>query len=226
MSSPATPAALDDEPLRGAGDEIGNDRVDGDAPAGDGDAGLPCRYEDRTKTASARLEVELERDGHLSDRAVRADGEDDRAGDIEDLAGRRRQVGRRAAQVASSTPLASSKPRNSLSSLRNTCSPFSMSIPASMQRRGIAIHWVGSVARPASRRERAPSGRRQNVLLDGRDHGHAVDALSRALRVEDRHDVGGDSAARRAPSSRSAGRRRSLQAEADTACLTPSPGSV
>src|SRR4051794_37415574 len=36
---------LDDEPLGGACDEVGDDGVDGDAPAGDRNAGLPGRHE-------------------------------------------------------------------------------------------------------------------------------------------------------------------------------------
>ena len=36
---------FDDEPLRGAGDEVGDDGVDGDPPAGDRDPGLPGRDE-------------------------------------------------------------------------------------------------------------------------------------------------------------------------------------
>jgi hypothetical protein len=40
-------APLDDEPLRSACDEVGDDRVDRDTPAGDCDAGLAGRDEDR-----------------------------------------------------------------------------------------------------------------------------------------------------------------------------------
>ena len=74
----ATARALDDEPLGGAGEEVGDDRVDRDAPAGDRDARLAGRDEDRLEPAPARLEVELDRDRLLPDRAVGADREDDR----------------------------------------------------------------------------------------------------------------------------------------------------
>src|SRR5690348_705809 len=52
---------LDDEPLGGAGDEVGDDGVDGDPPACDRDAGLPGRDEDGLHAARPRLAVELER---------------------------------------------------------------------------------------------------------------------------------------------------------------------
>src|SRR5213075_1217324 len=93
-------APLDDEALCGARDEVGHDRVDRDSPAGDHHPRLSRRDEDRPNTASPRLEVELARDRHLPDRAVGADGEDDRRVDRQVLAGRGREPGRRPAQVA------------------------------------------------------------------------------------------------------------------------------
>src|SRR6266446_3448108 len=92
----AAPASLDDEPLCGSGDEVGDNRVDSDPPPRDGDARLARRHEDRLLAASARLQVELERDRHLPDRAVGADREHDRAGDVEYLARRGGEIGRRA----------------------------------------------------------------------------------------------------------------------------------
>src|SRR5207253_1910551 len=65
--------ALEDEPLRRAGDEVRDDRVDREPPAGDRHAGLPRRDELARETAAPRLRIELERDRHLPDRAVRAD---------------------------------------------------------------------------------------------------------------------------------------------------------
>ena len=93
-------APLDDEALGGARDEVGHDRVDRDSPAGDHHPRLSRRDEDRPNTASPRLEVELARDGHLPDRAVGADGEDDRRVGAEVLTGGRGEVRRRPAQVA------------------------------------------------------------------------------------------------------------------------------
>ena len=46
-------AALDDEALGGAGDEVGDDRVDRDPPAGDRHARLPGRDEDRAARRAA-----------------------------------------------------------------------------------------------------------------------------------------------------------------------------
>ncbi len=75
------PTALDPlehEPFGGARDEVGHDRVDGDAPSGDRDPGLPGRDELTRDSTAPRLAVELERHGHLPDRAVGADREDGR----------------------------------------------------------------------------------------------------------------------------------------------------
>ena len=53
--------ALEDEPLGGAGDEVGDDGVDRDPPAGDRDPGLAGRDELARDAAPPRLAVELER---------------------------------------------------------------------------------------------------------------------------------------------------------------------
>ena len=73
----AAVAAFDHERLGGAGEEVGDDGVDGDPPPRDRDPGLAGRDELALDATAARLGVELERDGHLPDRAVGADGEDD-----------------------------------------------------------------------------------------------------------------------------------------------------
>ena len=97
---PAPLDTLDDESLGGAGDEVGDDRVDGDPPACDRHPRLARRHELAADAAAARLAVELERHGHLPDRAVGADGEDRRRGVREVLARRHVEAGRRLAQVA------------------------------------------------------------------------------------------------------------------------------
>ena len=97
--SPA-PVSLDDEPLGRAGDEVGDRRVDRDAPAGDCDSGLARRHELRGDAAPPRLAVELQADGHLPDRAIGADRQDDRRRHLEVLAGRDVQVRRRLSEVA------------------------------------------------------------------------------------------------------------------------------
>ena len=102
---PAARTPFHDEPLGRAGDEVGHDRVDGDPPPRDRDSRLARRHEDRALAAPARLEVELERDGHLPDRAVRADRQNDRAWHCEVLARRSREVGGRPAQVAQLHPV-------------------------------------------------------------------------------------------------------------------------
>src|SRR3954453_12688337 len=93
-------APLDDETLRGARDEVGHDRVDCDAPAAGHHPRVSRREEDPRNAAPPRLDVELEGDGHLPDRAVGADGEDDRRVDREVLAGPGGEPVRRPAQVA------------------------------------------------------------------------------------------------------------------------------
>src|SRR5438132_31852 len=84
--------ALDDQPFRGAREEVGHHRVHGNPPAGDRDAGLAGRDEHGPEAAPARLEVELPGRGHLPDRAVRADREHDRRVDVEVRAGRGPEV--------------------------------------------------------------------------------------------------------------------------------------
>src|SRR5438034_11806422 len=71
--SPAL-SALDDEPLGGAGEKVGNHCVHRDSPPGDRDPGLACGDERRRETELACGPVQLERHGHLPDRAIGADG--------------------------------------------------------------------------------------------------------------------------------------------------------
>ncbi len=91
---------LDHERLCSARDEVGDDGVDGDAPAGDRDSCLARGYEDRADPPAARFEVELERDRHLPDRAVRADGQHDRARHLQVRAGCRGQIARGPPEIA------------------------------------------------------------------------------------------------------------------------------
>ena len=99
-SSPPRSCPSTSELLGGAGDEVRDDGVDGDPPAGDRDSGLAGGHEARLEPARLRGPVELERDGHLPDRAVRADREHVPGRLLEVGAGRDVQARRRAAQVA------------------------------------------------------------------------------------------------------------------------------
>jgi hypothetical protein len=96
----AAPRSLDHEALAGAGEEVGDDGVDCDSPAGDHDPGLPGGHEDRAEAARTGGPVELDGDGLLADGAVGADGEDYR-GPVREVGARgHAQVGRRLAVVA------------------------------------------------------------------------------------------------------------------------------
>src|ERR671923_1770576 len=97
---PAPLGALDDEALGRAGQEVGDDGVDGDPPPRDRDPRLAGRNEDGLQAAVSRGEVKL--DGHrfLADRTVRADGEDDLRRHLQVLAGRHVEIRRRLAEVA------------------------------------------------------------------------------------------------------------------------------
>jgi len=92
--------ALDHQALRSAREEVGDDRVDRDPPARDRDPRLPGRNEDRLQTSLAGLEVELAGRGHLPDRTVGANGEDDRRVNFEVRSRSRAQIGRWLAQIA------------------------------------------------------------------------------------------------------------------------------
>ena len=72
--------AFDDEPFRRTGEEVGDDGVDGDPPARDRDPRLPCGDELRAQAAGRAARSSSSANGHLSDRAVRADREHDVGG--------------------------------------------------------------------------------------------------------------------------------------------------
>ena len=91
---------LDHEALRRSGDEVGDDRIDGDAPAGDRDPRLPGRDELRCDASSAGRPIELQRDRHLPDRAVRSDGEHAMRRDADVLTQRAVEIGRGPTQIS------------------------------------------------------------------------------------------------------------------------------
>ena len=85
--------ALEHEPLGSARDVVGDHVVDGDAPARDRDADLAGGHEHRLRRpASWAARVELERHGHLADRAVGADR-------VHDARGQRRAPRRSASRA-------------------------------------------------------------------------------------------------------------------------------
>ena len=186
--SPA-PCALDDELLGGAREEVGDDRVDGDAPAGDRDAGLTRRHEDRREAPRARLEVELDGDGLLADRAVRADGEDDLRVDLEVRPGRDVEPRRRLAQVAQRDAVLARERRSARDPRRRTRAGRSRRRgPAAMQSFRRSRHAGGKrppcVATPTTATVGSYASA-SSTVADDRD---ALVALARPLRVEDRDD--------------------------------------
>ena len=190
-----------------------------------------------TKTAREpappRLAVELERDGHLPDRAVGADREHDPSrATLEVLAGRDvqarpaacagRAARRRAARRARPAPgrrqrtragRSRRRARRAIAVLQEQLAPGG--------REAAALRWRRRRARSSARSASASSTR-----ADDRD---AVLVVSPARsRVEDRDDrVGAGSASRRASSCRSAGRRSGPQrGSGSLPGATPSPGSL
>ena len=159
--------------------------------------------------ARAGLAVELERDRHLPDRAVRADGQHDRAVDLEVRAGRHVEAGRRAPEIASARRRCRRRARRAPgSSETNSCSPFSIARPCREAARGAARATRAGSGRPGSRPRRArPSGGTRSAASTSRDDRDAA-ARSRprvSSRGSRRRRRGG-SAAPRASSCRSADR--------------------
>ena len=145
------------------GEEVGDDRVDRDAPPGDRDARLARRDEDRLEPAPARLEVELDRDRLLPDRAVGADREDDRRVHPEVRPRRDVEALRRLAQVAERRRRALARARAARDRRRGTRGGRSR---RRARRRcslsGARARRAGS-ARPASRRRRPPRSARMRA---------------------------------------------------------------
>ena len=150
----ATLRSLDDELLGGAGEEVRDDRVDGDAPAGDRDPGLAGRDELRGEAALPGRPVELERHRHLPDGAVGADGQDDLRRHAQVLARGDVEAGRRLAKVSQLDAAAGCQLGELGTALRRSCSPFSTSRPPSTASRRSRSHSGGKrppcVATPTS----------------------------------------------------------------------------
>jgi len=180
---------LDDELLGRAREEVRDHRIDGDAPAGDRDTGLPRGHEDGAQAACARCPVEREGDRHLPDRAVRADGEHDLRRHLEIRAGRNAQLGRRAAQVAQLDAVARGE-LGQLGVVGQELVQAVLDVPA--------LADAGLQELAPGRREAAAlgghaheRGRRVEAegLVDGADDRDAGMGLPRPARVEDGDDV-------------------------------------
>src|SRR5205085_11682293 len=93
----------------GAGDEIRDDGVHGDAAAFDQDSGLPGAGERDAMAACLERRTKLQGGGHLADVAIGADGEHDRRVDVPHTAGGDDQIARRLAEVTDRDAMSSGK---------------------------------------------------------------------------------------------------------------------
>ena len=186
------PSALDPfqhELLGGAGDEVGDDCVDRDPPPRDRDARLAGRDELAPDPAAPGLGVELERDGHLPDRAVGAHGEHDLPVVREVRAGRGVQARRGLAEIAQLDAVAGGEDAE-LGVVRDELVEAVLDVEAGRDA-GLEEHAPGGREPPAGGRD-ADERRRRVVgerLLDRADDREALLGLPRPRRVEDRDDL-------------------------------------
>ena len=186
-----TPSAFDDEPLGCARQEVGDDGVDGDSPTRDRDPRLTGRHEDRGEPALARLEVELDCDGLLADRAVRADGEDDPRVHLEVRPARHAEPLGWLAQIAQRDPVLAGE-LGELGVFGDELVQAALDVEAG----GDAVHQeVPPCRRKAATLRRHPDdGDRRLVrsrVLDASDDRDSLVCLPRPPRVEDRnHRIG------------------------------------
>src|SRR5215210_5380897 len=185
---PASAVALDDEPLGRARDEVGDDGVDGDPPTRDRDSGLAGRHELRRDAARAGGAVELERNGHLPDRTVGADREDDPRRHSKVCAGRDVEVAGRLAEVAQLDAM----PRRQLRELGIVGDELVEAVLDVETLRDRRLEQLAPLRRKATalRRDADERGRRVEAqrVGDGGDYGDPVVRLARVRRVEDRDD--------------------------------------
>ena len=195
-------AALQHQPLGGPGDEVGHHVVHGDAPAGDGDAGLAgghegagaaraaappgrapgrpssCRWRSRVPTVATTCASTLE---------------------VAARSARRGPAGaRRRSRI--STPCVAAAAASSGSSPRKSCSPLSTSSPALDRLAGSPpASRRAACRRPARCRSAARSARSASASVDAGHHrhvrveaGHVVaHACAGAGRVDHRHHLVG-----------------------------------
>ena len=218
--------AFDDELLRRAGEEVRRRPRRRRSPSRRSRSRLSGRDELRREARAPRRAVELERDGHLPDRAVGADRQHDRRAELQVRAGRDVQVGGRLAQVAQPDAV----PRRELAQLGIVGEEL---VQAVLDVEAFAIALFEQLApgrreAAALRRDADERGRRLEAerLVDRADDRDPVLRLARLRRVEDRDDaVARRTRGPRARSCRSGGRPRSPRRGSGTASRTPSPGS-
>ena len=224
--SPAL-VTLDEEPLGRTRDEVRDDGVDGDSPACDRDPGLAGGDEARFEPARLRGPVELERDGHLSDRAVasrpsarfaspargwRRSGRSGRPAGDGGRAARRRGGSRGRSAPRRRRETRAGRSRRSVRARSRLAGAHARPAGSGHQR------WRRRRARSPARRRARPrsnrrSGRRPASPPPGSSRGSRRPAARRRR-------------ARRARSCRNGGRRRSLRRESTAVQprSTPSPG--
>ena len=157
---------------------------------GDRDPGLSRRNELAAHSAATRLAVELERDGHLPDRAIGADREDRRRAVREVVAGRHVEPRRApcAGRAARRRARARARPARGRSRRTRAGRSRRRGRRGSTPRAGRATP-AGS-GRPASRRRRARSSARTGAAsATDPTTGKPSSVFARARRVEDRDDV-------------------------------------
>src|ERR1051325_5208438 len=131
--------------LGGAGDEVGHDRIDGDAPSFDEDSRLSRRDEARAMAALHELVAQLQLRRHLADVAVGSHREDDQRIDFGGAAVGDPQIRRRGGRVGARmrTPRAAARGPSSGSSPMNVCSPLQISSFLFIAERSHAFHSSG-----------------------------------------------------------------------------------
>ena len=139
--------------------------------------------------AAARLAVELERDRHLPDRAVGADGEHDRAVELEVRAGRDVEARRAGGAGRAARRRGWRRARRARGRRRGTRAGRSRRRARARRSRAAARARPAGSGRPRWRRRRARwSARTRSASSTRADDRDPLVRLARPRRVEDRHD--------------------------------------
>src|SRR5439155_22987882 len=168
--------------------EIDHHGVYRDSPGGDRDPRLSRRDEDRCQAAPPRLEVELDRDGLLADRAVGADGQDDLRFELEVLSRRDVEVGGGLAQIAE-LDVEPGRERRELRIVRDElvqpALDIELALDAALQEISPGCGKAPALGRDADDRDGRVEASR---LVDRGDDGDPLVRLARSSGVEDRDD--------------------------------------